>query len=98
MGRSEAVFPAPCPGAKTQAGPDHHDLRGGHQVADWQASSADRARAALRERWPDWEIWYVPRAIGGLLWCARLHSDHKALINAQSPDELEEYLAARMEQ
>jgi hypothetical protein len=33
----------------------------------------------------------VPRAIGGLLWCARLHSDHKTLVNAQSPDELEEH-------
>jgi hypothetical protein len=67
-------------------------------VADHQASSADRARAALRKRWPDWEIWYVPRAIGGLLWCARLDSDHKTLIKAESPDELEEQLATRMEQ
>ena len=67
-------------------------------MADQPASSADRARAGLRERWPDWEIWYVPRAIGGLLWCARLHSDHKTMINAESPDELEEHMAARMEQ
>ena len=67
-------------------------------MADQPASSADRARAALREHWPHWEIWYVPRAIGGLLWCARLHSDHKTLINAESPDELEEQLATRMEQ
>jgi hypothetical protein len=67
-------------------------------VADQPANTADRARAALRERWPDWEVWYVPRAIGGLIWCARLRSDHKTVINAQSPDELDEYLAARTEQ
>jgi hypothetical protein len=62
------------------------------------ASTADQAVAALRERWPDWQIWYVPRAIGGLLWCARLHSDHKTVINAESPEWLEEQLAGRAEQ
>ena len=62
------------------------------------ASTADQAVAALRERWPEWQIWYVPRAIGGLLWCARLHSDHKTVINAESPEELEEQLAGRKEQ
>ncbi|HUK70798.1 MAG TPA: hypothetical protein VLW50_18900 [Streptosporangiaceae bacterium] len=62
------------------------------------ASTADQAVAALRERWPDWQIWYVPRAIGGLLWCARLHSDHKTVINAESPEELEEQLVDRTEQ
>jgi hypothetical protein len=62
------------------------------------ASTADQAVAALRERWPDWQIWYVPRAIGGLLWCARLHSDHKTVINAESPEGLEEHLADRAEQ
>ena len=62
------------------------------------ASTADQAVAALRERWPGWQIWYVPRAIGGLLWCARLHSDHKTVINAESPEWLEEQLAGRAEQ
>ena len=62
------------------------------------ASTADQAVAALRERWPDWQIWYVPRAIGGLLWCARLHRDHKTVINAESPEELEEQLVGRAEQ
>ena len=62
------------------------------------ASTADQAVAALRERWPEWQIWYVPRAISGLLWCARLHSDHKTVINAESPEELEEQLADRTEQ
>lgn len=63
-----------------------------------EASTADQAVTALRERWPDWQIWYVPRAIGGLLWCARLHSDHKTVINAESPEELEEQLADRWQQ
>ena len=62
------------------------------------ASTADQAVAALRERWPEWQIWYVPRAIGGLLWCARLHSDHKTVINAESPEELEEQLVVRTAQ
>ena len=71
------------------------------EVTRWltmAASTADQAVAALRERWPDWQIWYVPRAIGGLLWCARLHRDHKTVINAESPDELEEHLTDRAEQ
>ena len=63
-----------------------------------EGSTADQTVAALRECWPDWQIWYVPRAIGGLLWCARLHSDHKMVINAESPDELEEQLVGRTEQ
>ena len=77
--------------------PDRHDLQGGQRWLIMAASTPDRAVAALRERWPDWQIWYVPRAIGGLLWCARLHRDHKTVINAESPDELEEQLAARTE-
>ena len=72
-----------------------------NEVRRWLAlegSTADQTVAALRECWPDWQIWYVPRAIGGLLWCARLHSDHKTVINADTPDELEEQLADRREQ
>src|SRR6516225_12133519 len=98
MSPSEAASP---PSSQLREHPGHTLTRICKEVRRWPimaASTADQAVAALRERWPDWQIWYVPRAIGGLLWCARLHSDHKTLINAQSPDELEELIAARMEQ
>ncbi len=36
-----------------------------------------------------WETWLVPTAIGAGVWCARLHSDHKHYINAESPAMLE---------
>ena len=50
--------------------------------------------AELERDWPDWQIWYVPRAIGGMTWCARRWDDEKHVLNAGNPDELAEYLAA----
>ena len=65
-------------------------------MADQEGSTAETL-TAFRGRWPDWEIWYVPRAIGGFIWCARLHSNHKVILNAGSPAELARQLVARTE-
>ena len=45
--------------------------------------------AALERDWPDWQVWYVPKAIGGITWCARRWDDEKHVLNADSADELE---------
>jgi hypothetical protein len=44
--------------------------------------------AELERDWPDWQIWYVPKAIGGMTWCARRWDDEEHVLNAGSPDEL----------
>jgi len=41
-----------------------------------------------------WQIWTVPRAVGGVAWCARRWGDEKQVLNADSSDELEEMLEA----
>jgi hypothetical protein len=50
--------------------------------------------AALERDWPDWQVWYVPRAVGGMIWCARRWNDEKHVLNADSPDGLAELLEA----
>jgi hypothetical protein len=49
--------------------------------------------ARLESDWPGYQFWYVPKAVGGFIWCARREDDHRHVINAGSPDELEERLA-----
>ena len=47
---------------------------------------ADHALDQLRADYGEfWETWLVPTAIGAGVWCARLHSDHRHYINAESP-------------
>ncbi len=55
----------------------------------------DEASAQLGRDWR-WEIWIVPRAVGGPVWCARRRADRDAIparvLNADSPKHLAEYL------
>ena len=53
----------------------------------------DETVAALERDWPDWQVWVVHRAVGGPLWCARRWDGKKGALNAQTADELVEYLA-----
>jgi hypothetical protein len=53
--------------------------------------------ARLDAEWPNWQIWYVPKAIGGMIWCARRWDDEKHVLNTDSPDGLAELLAAEAE-
>jgi hypothetical protein len=48
----------------------------------------DAIVARLETDWPRWQIWYVPRALDGMIWCARLWDGTGDTINAGSPDEL----------
>ncbi len=61
------------------------------------ATADDTALARLRADWPNWEVWVVPRAVGGPVWCARRHADRDAVparvLNAGSAAELAEYIA-----
>ncbi len=56
------------------------------------------ALARLQADWPLWEVWVVPRAVGGPVWCARRREDRDAfparVLNAGSAAELAEYLEA----
>ena len=49
--------------------------------------------AKLEAVWPEWHVWYVPLAIGGMTWCAHRRDDERHVINAGSPGELEALLA-----
>jgi hypothetical protein len=49
--------------------------------------------------WPGWkptgrtgQIWTVPKAVGGTIWCARRWDGTGQVLNAASADELAEYL------
>lgn len=44
--------------------------------------------AALRQAHERWQFWAVPRVVGGTLWCARLHADHKVVLQRRSAAEL----------
>jgi len=54
---------------------------------------ADDDVAKLEAVWPEWHVWYVPLAVGGMTWCAHRRDDERHVINAGSPGELEALLA-----
>jgi hypothetical protein len=54
-------------------------------------SQAQEDLGELRAKYGDqWEIWVVYRVYGGPVWCARRHDDHRHVLNASSPMELED--------
>ena len=59
---------------------------------------ADQA-TALRERHGGrWKIWYVPLALGGYTWCARIHGDDlRNVIHADTAGHLDEHIRLREE-
>lgn len=55
-------------------------------VQSWE----DQMKALLRQRFPDWDIWYVRLATARrTVWSARPKGHPVATIQAWSPDELE---------
>jgi hypothetical protein len=45
----------------------------------------------LRAKYGDqWEIWVVYRVYGGPVYCARPHDNHRLVLNAADPIELED--------
>ena len=75
-------------------------------VTDFDAPMSPRQRQALlQDRFPDFEIWYVPKAVGGgFTWCGRRRGEANLLntLHADKPGELagiiEQELAERSEQ
>ena len=49
----------------------------------------------LESDWPDHQVWYVPKAVGGMTRCARRWDEKGDVINADSPDELEAMIRLR---
>jgi hypothetical protein len=54
----------------------------------------DEIIARLESAWPAWHVWYVPKAAGGTIWCARRHDDHQYVVNEDTTEELELRLAS----
>jgi hypothetical protein len=50
--------------------------------------------AALELDWPRWQIWVVPRVVGGTVWCAHRWDGTGHVLNAGSTDRLAEQLVA----
>ncbi len=52
----------------------------------------DVTLARMQADWPRWELWIVRRVVGGPVWCARRHDNHRLVLNADSPEHLAEAL------
>jgi hypothetical protein len=49
----------------------------------------DRQAALLRQRFSDWDVWYVRlTTVRRSIWAARIKGEPAARFNASSPDEL----------
>ena len=57
-----------------------------HSVEHYTSRELERLQADYGAAW---QIWWVPRAVGGFTWCARRHADGM-LLNCGSPKELSE--------
>ena len=60
------------------------------------ANPTGEAVARLKADWPQWQIWTVLRAVGGIIWCARRWDGTGPVLNADSADELADSLEARV--
>jgi len=50
----------------------------------------DAERDRLEQKHPGWQVWYVPLAVGGVLWCAQ----RRPTLQERTPAELEKAIAA----
>jgi len=50
----------------------------------------DALKAELAARHPGWRIWFVPRALGKVTWCAQ----REPTLSRDTPEELERAIAA----
>jgi len=62
-------------------------------------SAAEDQAAALRAKHGErWKIWYVPLALGGYTWCARIHGDDlRNVVHADTAEHLDEHIRLREE-
>ncbi len=62
-------------------------------------SAIEDQAAALRDKHGDrWQIWYVPLALGGYTWCARIHGeDIRNVLHADTAEHLDQHIRLREE-
>ena len=62
-------------------------------------SAVEDQAAALRAKHGErWKIWYVPLALGGYTWCARIHGDDlRNVVHADTAEHLDEHIRLREE-
>jgi hypothetical protein len=44
--------------------------------------------ADLEADWPGWQAWFVPRAVGGTIWCARRWDGSGPVLNEGTSEAL----------
>ena len=53
----------------------------------------DQAAALRAKHGKRWKIWYVPLALGGYTWCARIHGDDlRNVVHADTAGHLDEHI------
>jgi hypothetical protein len=52
----------------------------------------DEIIARIEEAWPRYQAWYVPRAVGGMIWCARRRNGTGRVINTSTAAGLAEQI------
>ena len=58
----------------------------------------DQAAALRAKHGKRWKIWYVPLALGGYTWCARIHGDDlRNVVHADTAGHLDEHIRLREE-
>ena len=56
----------------------------------------DQAAALHEKHGARWKIWYVPLALGGYIWCARIHGDDlRNVLHADTAEHLDEHVRLR---
>jgi hypothetical protein len=45
-------------------------------------------RAQIQEDHPGWKVWYVVKALGGVIWSAKPEYETQPILHASSPEEL----------
>lgn len=60
----------------------------------------DQIVSKLERDWPSWQVWVVPRVVGGPVWCARRWDWQPGgvVLNEDSAEHLAEALAEQAEQ
>ena len=60
------------------------------------ANPTDEMLARLKADWPHWQIWTILRVVGGTMWCARRWDGTGPILNADTADELAQFLEAEV--
>lgn len=59
---------------------------------------AEQQLEILRKNYPDWDLWIVHQYVGGTVWCAKPKGAAIALLHADQPEHLVEYIGEHEQQ